>query len=74
MTRIIKSYDSSIAGCRPPNAIGDDETLPPCPKMPTYEMNEVYAYDGAWWAHDFVPVLDKMLLNKVDRSRLRDLI
>ena len=64
--------EDGLAGCRLPNGIGEEE-LPLCPKYSTYELGQVYAYDGAWWAHDFVPVLDKMLLNKVDRSHLRNL-
>lgn len=67
--------EDGLAGCRPPNGIGEEE-LPLCPKYPTYEIARRYAQVGegrAWWARDFAFVLDKMLLNKVDLSLLRDL-
>ena len=62
----------NCAGCKPPIAVGEGE-LPLCPKYPAYEMNKVYACDvgGHMISSSF---LDKMLLNKVDRSRLRDMI
>ena len=65
--------DDGLAGCRPPNGIGE-EALPLCPRYPTYDIGEIYANDRNTWAGDFVIVLDKMLLNKVDLNGLQDLI
>ena len=42
-------------------------------RYPTYEIGRRYAHDGDWWVRDFVPVLDKMLINKVDPDLLQDL-
>ena len=50
--------------------IGD---LPPCPRYPSYDIGEIYANDKVRWVNDFGLVFDKMLLNKVDLSRLVDL-
>jgi len=64
--------EDGLSGCRPPNAVAEDD-LPLCPKYPTYEIGRRYAHDGDWWVRDFVPVLDKMLVNKVDPDLLQDL-
>lgn len=67
---VIHIDENGRTGCTLPGSTMD---LPVCERYSSYNIGEIYAENKDLFITDFGIVLDKMLLNKVDLKKVKDL-